>query len=157
MKIGVPREVHAGEKRVATTPEAAVQLQKLGFSVAVESGAGEAAKFSDDAYREAGVEIISDARKLWSSCDIILKVRAPERHPDLGVDEVELLRAGQTLISFIWPAQNEDLMQRLADSRAAVAVTDCPTCRMQMEQLGTLPVRHPVEIVCDLALRAVNC
>ena len=124
MKIGVPREVHAGEKRVATTPEAAVQLQKLGFSVAVESGAGEAAKFSDDAYREAGVEIISDARELWSSCDIILKVRAPERHPDLGVDEVELLRAGQTLISFIWPAQNEDLMQRLAATGATVLAMD---------------------------------
>ena len=124
MKIGVPREVHAGERRVATTPEAATQLQKLGFSVAVESGAGQAAKFSDDAYREAGVEIISDARELWSSCDIILKVRAPERHPDLGVDEVELLRAGQTLISFIWPAQNEDLMQRLAATGATVLAMD---------------------------------
>ena len=124
MKIGVPREVHAGERRVATTPEAATQLQKLGFSVAVESGAGQAAKFSDDAYREAGVEIISDARELWSSCDIILKVRAPERHPDLGLDEVELLRTGQTLISFIWPAQNEDLMQRLAATGATVLAMD---------------------------------
>lgn len=124
MKIGVPREVHAGERRVATTPEAAVQLQKLGFSVAVESGAGEAAKFSDDAYREAGVEIVSDARELWSSCDIILKVRAPERHPDLGVDESELLHKGQTLISFIWPAQNEELMQRLAATGATVLAMD---------------------------------
>jgi NAD(P) transhydrogenase subunit alpha len=124
MKIGVPREVHAGEKRVATTPEAATQLQKLGFSVVVESGAGEAAKFSDDAYREAGVEIIPDTRSLWSSCDIILKVRAPERHPDLGVDEAELLRAGQTLICFIWPAQNEDLIQRLAATGATVLAMD---------------------------------
>ena len=124
MKIGVPREVHAGEKRVATTPEAATQLQKLGFSVAVESGAGDAAKFSDDVYREAGVEIISDTRSLWSSCDIILKVRAPERHPDLGVDETELLRSGQTLISFIWPAQNEDLMQRMAATGATVLAMD---------------------------------
>jgi NAD(P) transhydrogenase subunit alpha len=124
MKIGVPREVHAGEKRVATTPEAATQLQKLGFSVAVESGAGEAAKFSDDAYREAGVEIVSDAREIWSSSDIILKVRAPERHPDLDVDEAELLHKGQTLISFIWPAQNEDLMQRLAATGATVLAMD---------------------------------
>ena len=85
MKIGIPKEVYAGEKRVATTPEAAEKLQKLGFSVAIEAGAGLLAKFSDEAYREAGVEVIEDTKTLWSSSDIILKVRAPGPHPELFV------------------------------------------------------------------------
>lgn len=124
MKIGVPREVHAGEKRVATTPEAAKQLQKLGFSVALEAGAGEAAKFTDDAYRDAGVEIITDTRQLWSSADIIFKVRAPEQHPDLDIHESELLKPEHTLISFIWPGQNEDLLNRLAATGATILAMD---------------------------------
>ena len=124
MKIGVPREVYEGEKRVATTPEVAEKLQKLGFSVAIESGAGLEAKFSDDAYREASVEIVNDTRELWSSCDIILKVRAPGAHPDLGCDESELLREGQTLISFIWPAQNEALLNTLAAKKVTVLAMD---------------------------------
>jgi len=114
MKIGVPREIHPGENRVATTPESAEKLIKLGFSVMLESGAGEKAKFTDTAYQNAGVEICNDTRQLWETSDIILKVRAPELHPDIGADETELLQEGQTLISFIWPAQNEDLMKRLA-------------------------------------------
>src|SRR3972149_10539842 len=114
MKIGVPREVYPGENRVATTPEAAEKLIKLGFSIAIESGAGLRAKFSDAAYEAAGVEIVKDAKALWSGSDIILKVRAPARHPALQVDEVDLLREGQTLISFLWPAQNQDLLERLA-------------------------------------------
>ena len=76
MRIGVPKEVRENECRVATTPEAVGQLQKLGFEVAVESGAGLAAKFTDDAYTEAGATVIADTGELWSSSDIILKVRA---------------------------------------------------------------------------------
>jgi NAD(P) transhydrogenase subunit alpha len=124
MKIGVPKEIHPGEKRVATTPEVAERLQKLGFSVAVESGAGEKANFLDDAYREAGVEIIDDTKSLWESSDLILKVRAPENHPELCIDEVELLQQGKTLFSFIWPAQNEELMQRLAAKKVTVLAMD---------------------------------
>jgi len=114
MRIGIPKEVHTGEKRVATTPEAASQLAKLGFDVAVEAGAGTAASFDDDAYREAGVTVTADAETLWSSSDIILKLRAPERSKESGRDEFDLLRAGQVLICFLWPAQNPDLLDRLA-------------------------------------------
>ena len=121
MKIGVPKEIHAGEARVATTPDVATQLQKLGFSVAVESGAGAAASFSDDAYRAAGGEIVGDTRTLWQQADIILKVREPEAHPGLGIHEIELLRAGQTLIAFLWPAQHPDLLQQLA-ARGVTAI-----------------------------------
>jgi NAD(P) transhydrogenase subunit alpha len=114
MKIGIPKEIHPGEKRVATTPEVATQLQKLGFSVAVEAGAGAAANFSDAAFAAAGVEVVGDTQSLWSGSDIILKVRPPERHPALARDEAELLREGQILISFIWPAQNPELLDTLA-------------------------------------------
>ncbi|MEQ8232970.1 MAG: Re/Si-specific NAD(P)(+) transhydrogenase subunit alpha, partial [Gammaproteobacteria bacterium] len=124
MKIAVPREVHAGERRVATTPDVVRQLLKLGFEVSVESGAGSAASFSDDAYAEAGASIVSDTRALWQDADIVLKVRAPAQHPELGCDEVELLASGKTLVSFVWPGQNDDLMQRLAASGANVLAMD---------------------------------
>ena len=117
MKIGVPGETCAGEKRVATTPEAIKWLQKSGYAVLVEAGAGAAASFSDDAYREAGAEI-SDGKDLYAQSDIILKVRAPDGQ------EVDLLREGQTLIGFIWPAQNEGLMQRLAAKNINVLAID---------------------------------
>ncbi len=124
MKIGVPKEVHAGEQRVALTPETAGRIQKLGFDISVESGAGTSAQFSDAAYREAGVEVVDDTRKLWADADVILKVLEPETHPDLGVDETELLRDGGTLISFIWPAQNPDLLEKLKARNASVIAMD---------------------------------
>ncbi len=124
MKIGVPKEVHEGECRVALTPETAEQIQKLGFSVALETGAGEKAHFTDEAYREAGVEIYEDVKALWTECDIVMKVRAPECHPALGIDESELLREGGNLISFIWPAQNAELMDRLKARKATIMAMD---------------------------------
>lgn len=125
MRIGIPREIHEGEKRVASTPEVAAQLKLLGFDVALEGGAGKQARFSDDAYREAGVEIISSARELWAHSDIILKVRPPEIHPELGIDETELLRPGRLLISFIYPALNPELLRKLAATGASVLAMDC--------------------------------
>ena len=124
MKIGIPKEIHAGERRVATTPEVAEKLQKLGYSVAIEKDAGKLANFTDDAYREAGVEVVDDAKTLWSTSDIVAKVRPPETHPELAIDEVELLNEGGNLISFIWPAQNEELMSRLAAKKATVLAMD---------------------------------
>jgi NAD(P) transhydrogenase subunit alpha len=138
MKIGVPKEIHPGEKRVATTPEVAERLQKLGFSVAVESGAGEKANFSDDTYREVGVEIIADTKSLWQSSDLILKVRGPENHPELGIDEVELLQQGKTLISFIWPAQNQELMQRLAAKKVTALAMDSVPRMSRAQKLDAL-------------------
>ena len=113
--IGVPRESFAGEKRVATVPEVVEKLVKLGFRVAVESGAGDAANFSDDTYRAAGAEVVAD---VWDKADILFKVRAP------SAEEVGRLRAGQTLISFIWPAQNPELMQSLAARKVTVLAID---------------------------------
>jgi len=125
MRIGIPKEIRPGEKRVATTPAVAeLLIKKLGFEVAIEAGAGQLASFTDDAYAEAGVTIVKDTKALWADSDIILKVRAPETHPELCVDEVELLKKGQTLISFIWPAQNEDLMKRLSARKVTVLAMD---------------------------------
>ena len=95
MRIGVPKETHPGEKRVATTPEVATQLQKLGFDVAVESGAGSAANFSDQSYRDAGCTVVDDASDIWHGSDIVLKVRSPED------SEINQMRAGQTLVAFL--------------------------------------------------------
>jgi len=119
MRIGVPNEVHSGERRVALTPDSAEKLQKLGYSVAIESGAGDSAQFSDEAYKAVGVEI-KDAKSIWDSSDIIFKVRPPEQHPELDTHEADLLKEGQTLVSFIWPAQNEELMQKLAATKGNV-------------------------------------
>jgi NAD(P) transhydrogenase subunit alpha len=116
--IGVPKETFPGEKRVATVPEVVEKLLKLGFSVVVESGAGADASISDDAYRAAGATIAPDAAGVWSQADILFKVRAPNK------DEASRLRAGQTLISFIWPAQNAELMQQLADQKCTVMAMD---------------------------------
>ena len=110
MKIGVPREIHAGERRVATTPDVASQLIKMGFSVAVESEAGVAASCSDEAYAAAGCDIVASASDLWAQSDLILKVRAPE-----GGEE-KLLRPDQTLISFLAPGQNPELLKQLTES-----------------------------------------
>ncbi len=118
MKIGVPKETYAGEKRVATTPEVVSWLQKLGYSVTVEADAGTEANFSNEAYSEAGAEIATDTKALWDASDIIFKVRAPDDN------EVELLHDGQTLISFIWPAQNEALMQKLSAKKVNILAMD---------------------------------
>lgn len=124
MLIGIPKEIHREERRVAATPDSAERLQKLGYDVLVESGAGGDAQFLDDAYREAGAEIVDEARELWRRADIILKVRSPEPHPTLGLHESELLKKGGYLISFVWPAQNEDLMERLRARNATVLGMD---------------------------------
>ena len=118
MKIGVPRETHPGERRVATTPEVAVQLQKLGYEVVVEKGAGTAASFSDAAYEEAGCTIAGSAADIWSGSDIILKVRPP-----LG-EQAEGLRESQTLISFLYPGQNPELLEQLTKSGGTALAMD---------------------------------
>src|SRR4051794_9110664 len=116
--IGVPRESAAGEKRVATVPEVVEKLVKLGFGVAVQAGAGDAANFADDTYRAAGADIVADAARLWASADILFKVRAPSSA------ELGMMREGATLVSFIWPAQNPQLMEALAAKKATVLAMD---------------------------------
>ena len=117
LTIGVPKETFANEKRVATVPEVVEKLVKLGFGVVVQSGAGALANFADDTYIAAGARIAGSANEAWSA-DVVFKVRAP------GADEVALLKEGATLVSFIWPAQNPDLMQALAARKVTVLAID---------------------------------
>ncbi|MGQ3488745.1 Re/Si-specific NAD(P)(+) transhydrogenase subunit alpha [uncultured Roseovarius sp.] len=118
MKIGTPKEVMEGEARVAMTPDSALQLQKLGYDCAIEAGAGKAAGFSDAAYKEAGVEVIKSAAALYKAADIVAKVRPPND------TEAKRLRKDQLLISFFWPAQNEEQMQQLAEKGTSVIAMD---------------------------------
>ena len=121
MKIGVPRERFPGEKRVATTPEVAGRLMKLGYTVMIESQAGAAANYANKAYEAAGCCVTQNAAEIWEKADIVLKVRLPEQ------DEVARLREDQTLISFLWPAQNPDLLNQLTERGVtALAVDSIP-------------------------------
>ncbi|QGQ71751.1 Re/Si-specific NAD(P)(+) transhydrogenase subunit alpha [Halomonas sp. PA16-9] len=118
MKIGAPKESARGEARVALTPESAKQIQKLGHECLVETGAGLAAGFNDDTYRDAGVTVVDGADALWNDAEVVIKVREPSD------EEAERLREGQTLIAFFWPAQNEALLEKCKAQGATVIAMD---------------------------------
>jgi proton-translocating NAD(P)+ transhydrogenase subunit alpha len=122
--VGIPKEIHPGERRVAAVPRAVVKLRKLGFDVVVEAGAGTASAFTDQTYQEAGARVVPDAASVWSSADLVLKVRAPEMNAAIGKHEADLLREGARLISFFWPAQNKALIERMAARKATVLAMD---------------------------------
>ncbi|MEM7440527.1 MAG: Re/Si-specific NAD(P)(+) transhydrogenase subunit alpha [Pseudomonadota bacterium] len=118
MRIGTPKEVAEGEARVAMTPDSAAQLQKLGYECVIESGAGDAARFSDQDYKNAGVEVVKTAAALWKSADIVAKVRPPE------TSEVKRMKKGQTVISFFYPGQNEKLLEASNKKGAHIIAMD---------------------------------
>lgn len=118
MKIGTPKETFIGEARVAMTPESALQLQKLGHECLIETGAGLAAGFSDALYKDAGVTVVKTAAALWKAADTIAKVRPPND------TEAKRLSDGKTLISFFFPAQNEEQMAQIAANGASVIAMD---------------------------------
>ncbi|PHM45329.1 NAD transhydrogenase subunit alpha [Xenorhabdus mauleonii] len=116
MHIGVPKERLLNEARVAATPSTVEQLRKLGFTVAVEAGAGKLASFDDAAYQKAGADI-AEHHQVWQS-DIIFKVNAPDDN------EIALMKEGATLVSFIWPAQNPELLAKLSERQITVLAMD---------------------------------
>ena len=116
MKVGVVKEVLAGERRVAATPDTVRVMLKQGFEVVIEAGAGAEANYPDGLYSAAGA-VIGTASDAWAA-DIVAKVNPPT------VAEVELPREGSLLIGFIWPAQNKDLVARLAERRVSVLAMD---------------------------------
>lgn len=136
MRIGIPREIFPGEARVAGTPDTVERLQKLGFKVHVEAGAGAAANYSDAQYEAAGATVVDNSRAVWSYADIVLKIRPPqalpelqdqpdEQSPDEEVHEADLLGESTVLISLIDPARNEALLERLIARKATVLGLDC--------------------------------
>ena len=118
MKIGTPKETFEGEARVAMTPESAGQLQKLGHECLIETGAGALAGFSDADYEAAGVQVVKTAAALWKNADVVAKVRPPSDA------EMKRLRKDQTLISFFYPASNEEMMKQAADKGSTVIAMD---------------------------------
>ncbi|WP_337025159.1 Re/Si-specific NAD(P)(+) transhydrogenase subunit alpha [Pantoea anthophila] len=116
MLIGIPKERLPNESRVAATPKTVEQLIKLGFSVTLEHDAGKRASFDDESYLAAGATL-SDRQQVWQA-DIVMKVNAPDD------DEIALTRAGSTLVSFIWPAQNPALLEKLAARQVTVMAMD---------------------------------
>ena len=136
--IGIPKEIHPGEKRVAATPQTILKLKKLGFDVVVESHAGHGINCIDSEYREAGAVVFDDTKEFWAASDVVMKVRPPEENKTLGVHEADLLKEGATLIGFIWPAQNRELLDRLAARKATVFGMDCVPRITRAQKMDTL-------------------
>ena len=124
MKIAVVREIREGEKRVALVPESCKKLVQAGVQVAVESGAGEAAFFSDDSYREAGGGIETDVTGLLGSADLVLKVQPPDLHPTLGRHEADMMREGAMLLGTLVPVRYPDVVEKLAARKISAFSTD---------------------------------
>jgi NAD(P) transhydrogenase subunit alpha len=121
MKVGIPSEISPIELRVAATPKTVKRLQKQGFEVFIQSGAGTKANFSDKEFEESGAKIVATAADIYGKSDIVLKVKEP------SMEEVDLMHEGLVILSYLWPAQNQPLLQKLADKKVnAVAMDAIP-------------------------------
>ena len=106
MKVGIPLEISQNELRVAATPKTVKRLQKQGFEVYIQHNAGVKANFSDKEFEEAGAKIVATAADIYGKSDIVLKVKEP------SMEEVDLMREGLVMLSYLWPAQNQPLLQK---------------------------------------------
>ncbi|MBA3681002.1 MAG: Re/Si-specific NAD(P)(+) transhydrogenase subunit alpha [Bacteroidetes bacterium] len=121
MKVGIPAEISPNELRVAATPKTVKRLQKQGFEVQIQKGAGIKANFSDKEFEEAGAKIVNTAADIYSSSDIVLKVKEP------SLEEVHMMKEGLVMLSYLWPAQNQDLLKKLAEQKVnAIAMDAIP-------------------------------
>ena len=119
MIIGIPKETFPGERRVAVAPENVQKFCKLGYEVVVEASAGSEARLPDVSYEEAGASVLHETTEVWAKADLVMKIRPPSE------EEVSLLKEGATLISFIQPAQNEELVKSLAERKVNAIAMDC--------------------------------
>lgn len=118
MIVGIPSEISANEARVAATPQTVKRLLKQGFEVIIQSNAGLKANFSDAQFQNAGAQIVKDASDVYSKSSIILKVKEP------SVEEIDMMLSGTVLLSYLWPAQNQPLLQKLADKNISAIAMD---------------------------------
>ncbi|HJV48062.1 MAG TPA: Re/Si-specific NAD(P)(+) transhydrogenase subunit alpha [Geothrix sp.] len=137
MKIAVPREIRAGETRVALDPESCKKLMQLGIEVAIEAGAGAAAQFPDAAYQAAGATLAPDAASLLGQADFVLKVNAPQERPD-GTHEVDLIRPGAMLLASLFPTRHLDAVKRMAARPLTAFSTDCIPRTTRAQAMDTL-------------------
>lgn len=116
LTIGIPKEIMAGEARVAATPETVKKFVKDGMTVLVEKGAGVNSHYYDDEYAEVGAELVSDVKQLFERADLILKVKEPLFNEKEGKHEVDMMHSGQYLITFIHPASpvNHEMVKKMA-------------------------------------------
>jgi alanine dehydrogenase len=152
MKVGIPKEIYPHERRVAAVPETVHKIRKLGYEVLVEAGAGDAAAFADGTYAEAGASVVPDAVALYAAADIVLKVRQPIATAG-GAHEADLLKEGATLISFIWPAQNKELIDRLAARKVTVLAMDAMPRITRANFAALLPLSVTTRFFADLVPR----
>ncbi|MCE9538877.1 MAG: Re/Si-specific NAD(P)(+) transhydrogenase subunit alpha [Bacteroidetes bacterium] len=121
MKVGIPSEIFPNELRVAATPKTVKRLQKQGFEVYIQHNAGLKANFSDKDFEEAGAKIVATAADIYGKSDIVLKVKEP------AMEEVDMMKEGLVMLSYLWPAQNQPLHQKLADKKVnAIAMDAIP-------------------------------
>ena len=138
MIIGIPAELASNEKRVALSPGSVAGAIQLGFTVCLQTGAGDAAGFSDDEYREHGAKIVETADRLYQTSEIIIKIRAPFRAETRGTDELSLLGSDKILISLIAPGQNPDLLESLAEYGITTLAMDAVPRISRAQKLDTL-------------------
>lgn len=124
MKIGVPKEIQENETRVALVPQSIAKFTKSGIEVLVESNAGKAALFSDSEYEKVGCTIVNNPRDLYSSCDLVIKVRKPEFNSNLECHEIDLMREESTLVSPLLPEVNLDTVKKLINKRISAFSLD---------------------------------
>ena len=121
MKVGIPSEIFPNELRVAATPKTVKRLQKQGFEVYIQHNAGLKANFSDKDFEEAGAKIVATAADIYGKSDIVLKVKEP------ALEEIDMMKEGLVMLSYLWPAQNQPLLQKLADKKVnAIAMDAIP-------------------------------
>lgn len=121
MKVGIPSEVSKNELRVAATPKTVKRLQKQGFDVYIQDGAGNKSNYSNEDFKEAGAHIVASANEIYSDSDIVLKVLAPTDA------EIDMMHEGLVTLSYLWPAQNPELLKKLADKKVnAIAMDAIP-------------------------------
>ena len=145
MKIAVPRETGSGERRVALAPESCRKLLQAGFTIAIESGAGAASWFTDDAYREAGCAVETDPAAMLEAADLVLKVNAPAAG-NAGRDEVQWMRPGTILLASLMPLRNLETMRALADRKVSAFSTDAIPRTTRAQSMDTLSSQGPQEV-----------
>lgn len=138
MKIAVPRETRPGERRVALVPESCKKLVQAGYAVAVEAGAGAAACFSDEAYRQAGATVETDVAALLGGADLVIKVNPPSLEGASGRDEVAWMKPGAIFVASLMPLRNPDAVRSLAAAGVTAFSTDAIPRTTRAQAMDTL-------------------
>ncbi|MBI1939070.1 MAG: Re/Si-specific NAD(P)(+) transhydrogenase subunit alpha [Ignavibacteriales bacterium] len=140
MIIAVPKEIMPGENRTAVVPDVAAKLIKKGFEVHVEKDAGINAGFTNERYEQAGAKLFSDLHQLYSSADIVLKVQRPTEHPDFKKNELDLMKKGTLLITFLYSLHYPETAKRAAEAGVDVISMDAlprTTLAQRMDALSS--------------------